>query len=473
MHEAVAALPREFWRFRLGMVGADNFGMRFTCLASVSALSLLGTYGATGCSADSGGGAASGGAAGGSAEVVTATSNLARELNPAVSDEARLTLATDNQSFAWALYGELAKEGGNLFLSPYSISSALAMTYAGAEGQTEADMAATLRFTLPEGQLHPAFNRLDLDLESRAKESSPALPDGTPFQLSVANALWGQRGLNFRQGFLDTLAVNYGAGMNVVDFAGATEEARQQINAWVSDKTEERIPELLEKKVLTQLTRLVLTNAIYFKANWAQQFSAAATSTEAFTRLTGDAVDVSFMHQTDRFAYAFGDGWQMVRLPYGNGNVVMDVVLPESGRFPEVEARLREGALNQTLAAASSVSVRLSLPKWEFDSAFSLKDQLTALGMGSAFDPALADFSGMTEDTRLSISEVIHKAFIAVDEEGTEAAAATAVVLWESGAAPTEPDVPVDFTADRPFLFMIRDIPTGALLFVGRVVDPS
>jgi serpin B len=376
-------------------------------------------------------------------------------------------LVSGNSAFAFDLYRVLKEGHDNLFYSPHSISLALAMTYAGARGETERQMADTLHFTLPQGRLHPAFNRLDLELAGRGEGAGGK--DGEGFRLHIVNAIWGQEGYRFLSEFLDVLAENYGAGLRVLDFAGAPEESRVTINEWVSDQTENRIEDLIPPDAIDPLTRLVLTNAIYFNAAWAEPFEPDRTEDGPFYRLDGGEVTVPMMRQTASFGYAEDEGVQAVELPYDGGELSMVILLPEAGEFDAFEGALDAGQVDGIVGDLAHRQVALTMPKFEFESGFSLVDALTALGMSDAFTGA-ADFSGMTGDRELFITDVIHKAFVSVDEAGTEAAAATAVVMMELAAVPEEP---VEVTVDRPFIFVIRDIETGAILFVGRVVDPS
>jgi len=389
-------------------------------------------------------------------------------VSPTVSSGTMVELVEGNSAFAFDLYQLLAEEqaGRNLFYSPYSISLALAMTYAGARGETEEQMADALRFALPQNELHPALNALDQELAQRGEGAEGK--DGEGFRLNIANAIWGQKDYTFRDAFLDVLAENYGAGLRVLDFAAAPEEARTMINDWVSDETEGKIENLIPRQALGPLTRLVLTNAIYFNAAWANTFEEAATQEAPFARLDGSEVTVPLMRQTESFGYAEGDGYQAVELPYDGREMSMVILLPDRERFETFENALDGQEVQRIIEDLTYRQVALSMPRFEFDSAFSLNEALRELGMPDAFSAA-ADFSGMTGGKDLFISDVLHKAFVSVDEEGTEAAAATAVIMAES-AMPTEP---VEFTADHPFVFLIRDVKTGAVLFVGRVVDPS
>jgi len=380
-------------------------------------------------------------------------------------------VAAGNNAFAAAAYALLAaEEPGNLVYSPASIRLALAMTYAGARGQTATEMAEVLRFDLEPAALHAAFNALDQELASR-NLAPYTLQDGVErkVQLSIANSLWGQQGFTFVPEFLDTLAENYGAGMRVVDFVAAAEAARQAINDWVAGETNDRITDLIPEGVLSEMTRLVLTNAVYLDATWDSIFEKDATFDAPFFLLDGSEVTASTMHQQASFPYAAGAGWQAVELPYVGEHLAMVFVVPDSGRFAEVEELVSGGLLAEVVGGLEDAQVNLGLPRFEFRTRASVADLLAAMGMPTAFDPAAADFSGMTADDRLFISDVIHEAFIRVDEEGTEAAAATAVVM-DLTSAPVEV---VDLQIDRPFLFSLYDRETGEILFMGRVLNPA
>lgn len=401
---------------------------------------------------------------GGSGAVEVVRSSRARITATNVSDDDVATLSTGNRDFGVALYRAVGATPGNVVLSPQSVSIALGMTWAGARADTETAMAGALRFTMGQARTHAAFNALDQALASREQQR---VESGRTFRLRVANSLWGQRGATFLPTFLDTLALNYGAGMNLVDFVRDTEAARLAINGWVSDRTERRIPELIARGVLDPSTRLVLTNAVYFNASWRDRFDAARTSPEAFTRLDGSTVSPPTMRQSARLDYAEGDGWQAVSMPYVGEQVSMLFILPAAGRFAEVEASMDGARLANIAGALRDHDVNLTLPRFSFRTAVSLRQQLTALGMAVAFTDA-ADLSGINGLRNLYVQDVVHQGFIAVDENGTEAAAATAVVVGVVSVPP-----PATFHANRPFLFAIRDEPTGAVVFLGRVVDPT
>ena len=385
---------------------------------------------------------------------------------PAVPRADLAELVAGNSAFAFELYQQAREEPGNIFCSPYSISLALAMTYAGARGETEQQMADALHFTLPQERLHTAFNALDLELAGRGEGAAGA--DGEGFRLNIVNRLWGQVDYVFLAEFLDVLAENYGAGLCLLDFANEPEPSRLEINDWVSDQTEGRIEDLLLPGAISSLTRLVLTNAIYFNAAWDAPFDEDLTNDGPFHLLDGSTVSAAMMRQEETLGYAAGDGWQAVELLYDGEELSMVILLPDAGHFEEFERTLGAVQFSGLLASLTPERIDLSMPRFTFEWSTSLKDVLSALGMPIAFGGA-ADFSGMTGRPELFIDNVLHKAFVAVSEEGTEAAAATAVVMNLTAAPPAARVV----TVDRPFVFLIRDIETGAILFVGRVVDPS
>jgi len=386
-----------------------------------------------------------------------------RIAEPQVGEDDLAALVQGNSAFALDLYRFLAEDEGNVFYSPYSISLALAMTYAGARGETAEQMADVLHFTLPQDQLHPAFNALDLALAERGTEEEG-------FRLHIVNALWGQKGYDFLSPFLQLLAENYGAGLRVLDFAKKPEASRITINDWVAEETEERIEDLIPPGAIDPSTVLVLTNAIYFNAAWQHPFKEAQTEDGTFYLPDGQEVTVPMMKQTESFAYGEGDDYQALELPYEGKELSMVILLPQEGEFEEFERTLDAKRVETTVQDLTPTDVALTMPKFSYEWDTSLKEALSAMGMPVAFGGG-ADFSGMTGSPALFIDDVIHKAFVAVDEEGTEAAAATAVIMRES--APRPPASPVAFTVDHPFIFLIRDRATGTILFVGRVMDPS
>ena len=389
-----------------------------------------------------------------------------RVTSPEVTETDLNPLVEGNSAFAFNLYQALREEDGNLFYSPYSISLALAMTYAGARVETEQQMADALHFTLSHNRLHPAFNSLDIELGKRGEGAEGKDDEG--FRLHIVNAIWGQKGYHFLPTFLDVLAENYGAGLRPLDFASTPEESRLIINNWVSDQTEGRIEDLIPQGLIDILTRLVLTNAIYFNAAWQYPFNEAITSDSQFYPLDGGEVTVPMMRQTESFGYTEDDNYQALELLYDGGELSMVILLPRAGQFEAFEESLNAEQVNAIVSALDQRQVALAMPKFEFESAFKLKEALMAMGMPIAFTEG-ADFSGMTGGRDLFISAVVHKAFVSVDEAGTEAAAATAVIMKVTAL----PGTPVEFTANRPFIFLIRDIETGSILFIGRVLNPA
>lgn len=385
---------------------------------------------------------------------------------PSVSDDAVGEAVAGNSAFAFDLYQALPADA-NLMFSPYSISQALAMTYAGARGNTEQEMAAALHFTLPQARLHPALNALDLALLSPPETQEDT---ETPFQLNIANSIWGQKGYSFLPDFLDVLAENYGAGLRVTDFVSAPDLARQAINKWVSHETQDKIKDLIPPDAITQDTRLVLANAIYFKAGWLFPFEPNLTRDAGFKLLDGSQASVPMMTLAapESLSYGSGDKYQAVVLPYLGAKASMILIVPEAGRFAEFQDSLTAETVHQIVTGLAPKQVMLAMPKFSFESEFALAEALAGMGMADAFMPGAADFSGMDGTRELFISAVQHKAFIAVDEAGTEAAAATAVIVGVTSM----PLVDVELTVDRPFIFLIRDDKTGALLFLGQVLDP-
>ncbi len=292
--------------------------------------------------------------------------------------------------------------------------------------------------------------------------------EGRPFELNIANAVWGQAGFPFRDDYLTILTSQYGAGLRVVDFSQDPEGARQMVNDWVAEETNERIENIVPQGVIDATTRLVLANAIYFNAGWLFPFDKSATQEKPFNLLDDSQVNVQMMHKnTVRMPYLQGEGFQAALIPYTGGKVDMLVILPEEGMFDSIEEGLKGQFFDQIRAQAEVHDVTLGMPKFEFESDLNLPDFLMAMGMLDAFSPGEADFSGMAEGRDLYISAALHKGSITVDELGTEAAAATVIAMAESAMARAE------MTIDRPFIFAILERDVGTVLFLGRVINPA
>ena len=396
-------------------------------------------------------------------------SDLAMETVPQANTDQINALAQGNAQFSSDFYALITENDGNLIFSPFSISLALSMAMAGAEASTEEVMMNALRMTLPEEEVYPAFNALLLAIEASEDTSADGL-GGSEFTLNIANSLWGQAGFELKTPFLDTLACYFGAGMYTVDYINNPEAARLAVNDWVAEETEDKIKDLIPKGAVNELTRLILANAIYFNGSWMHPFTESATSQEPFTLLDGTetTVDMMKMGQTG-LSYLQGENFQAVSLPYLSPEFSMLLLVPDEGQFSAIESTLDADHLASILSQMQSNQVALQMPKFDFETSTNANDALTALGMSEIFDPDTADFSGITEEEKLYVTDVLHKATITVDESGTEAAAATAVIMGIKSAMPEDP---VSLVIDRPFLFLIRHEPTGTILFMGRVVEP-
>ncbi|WP_437878182.1 serpin family protein [Sorangium sp. So ce513] len=427
--------------------------------------------GGAGGGGSDGGGAGGGGSTAGWIECFEAKpgcvvpSGTPRVENPSVPAEDLASLARNNVSFALDLGRALQSSNQNLVYSPYSISTALAMTYAGARTTTEEAMAEAMRFELPQERLHPAFNAVDLELQERARDSGGT--EGGGFRLHTANAIWSQSAA-MEPPFLKVLSEHYGAHVRLANFSSA-EEGADLINKWVSHHTEGKIPTLLHSAPMHD-TEYVLVNAIYFDAAWRTPFEERATKPGTFRRGDATSVTVPMMRGVQETRHGAGDGWEAVEIPYAGTPVSMFLVLPAEGTADAFLESLDGAALEEIIASMQERSVDITMPKFSFSSSPALEPPLSELGMGIAFGPG-ADFSGITGGLGIYIQAVIHKAFIGVDEAGTEAAAATAVVFGQSGAGTFRE--PASIVLDRPFFFFISDVPTGALLFAGRVNDPT
>ena len=395
-----------------------------------------------------------------------AISNKVRISNPAIATGDLKTLVDGNNAFALDIYQVLHFQSGNLILSPYSISLALAMTYAGARNETESQMSQVLHFSQPQNRLHPAFNALDFALE---KSPENVRENQQPLALDIANAIWAEKTLPFQPDYLDTIALNYGAGIHLADFINQYEPARKDINNWVSDQTKKKIQNLLPANSLDTNTRMVLVNAIYFKADWLNQFDPDSTSDAPFFLLDNSQVSVKMMSERSFLPYLKGDGYQAVELPYAGDTAAMDIIVPDAGTFEKFESSFNKATYDAMLSGMQSTMVELSLPKFTFTKDFDLNEVLGNMGMPAAFDLDLADFSGLTGKKDLYIGKVLHKAFVAVDEKGTEAAAATAVIMMPTSVLASLVVVEVN----HPFIFIIHDKVNGQILFIGRVLNPT
>lgn len=395
-------------------------------------------------------------------DIVQVRSDLEREVPTGIDTG---SIVDGDTQFPLDLFRELAADGpdSNLFVSPYSISVALAMTLTGAKGDTWDEMASMLRAT--EGdQWHEGRNALDRHL----LRERPTFDERDPLTLEIANSLWGQNGYPFQTPFLDLMARHYGSGLIGIDFQSDPDGARQAINQWVEDATNERIVDLLPDGSIDSLVRLVLVNAIYFHANWATQFNEGATEDGSFTTATGTEVAVPLMHGSMTGDFSAGDGWTAARLPYA-GDASMLVVLPDEGRWTDVAGALDAARLAEIRSAFQPAEINVTMPKFEFTTEVTLNPYLAALGMVQAFSRGSADLSGIADVEQIYVSLVQHQAFVSVDEHGTEAAAATAIVARALSMGPP----PQTLVLDRPFVFLIVDDDTGAILFAGQVTDPT
>ncbi|MBW1742751.1 MAG: serpin family protein [Deltaproteobacteria bacterium] len=370
-------------------------------------------------------------------------------------------------TFSFALYRELKESGDSLFVSPFSISSCLAMVYGGAGGKTAKQIADVFGFPSDQNYLLEALGNLVKILSDDTQERA--------YQLLVANALWGQKGYRFSPKYVELLAVKYGSEVNEVDFETQPEAACQAINQWVQEKTQDKIKGIIQPDLLDPLTRLVLTNAVYFKGKWELPFDEYLTDLSPFKMRTGTSeiteVDVAMMKKNGWFTYMENEDFQAIEMPYEGRELSMAIFLPrEIDGLPDFEASLTHENLSSWIQMLQPTDVEVSLPKFRLTSQFVMGELLQSMGMKDAFDQNTADFSGMTEPKDFWVSDVLHKTFVDVGEEGTEAAAVTGAIagLAEPEVAPPPPPV---FRADHPFFFLIRHIASGTILFMGRICD--
>jgi serpin B len=373
--------------------------------------------------------------------------------------------ARHNNEFAFETLAGLEREDENLFFSPYSISSALAMTYAGATGKTATEMADVMNYYVNKENNNSGFHQLNNTLQQAKGENT---------ELNIANALWVQQDFSILPEYLNNITQYYDAPVKKLSFKNdiEIEKSRKEINNWVADETRDKIQDLIQPGILSQLTRMVLTNAIYFKAGWQHPFDASKTEKAPFYSDNGKEISSDFMHQTGSFRYFENEKYQAVELPYDNGNYAMLIILPVKNNKKELFSKnISNQDIEDMLNKSGSARINLYIPKFKLTSTLQLGNTLSDMGMKDAFSKN-ADFSGINGKKNLYIDAVIHKAFVGVEEKGTEAAASTAVVMSLKSAMPVE-EKPVLFRADHPFLFLIRERSSGCILFMGKLSDPS
>ena len=395
--------------------------------------------------------------------VAAAQSTPGQTADPPSSTQ--LEAVKGSNAFAIDLYRQLHSQPGNLFFSPESISTAFAMAYAGARGQTASEMQHVFHFDLPPAQLHPAMGALLASMNAPHKG----------YQLRVADALWAQQDASFLPAYLKLVQSDYGAGFHRVNFRTSPESVRATINQWVEKQTNNKIQNLIAPGVLTPATRLVLTNAIYFKGDWLNTFEKSETQNEEFHLSPAQFIMAPLMHRSGSYQYFDGGTFQELELPYAGDELSMVVLLPKAiDGLPALEQSLTSTAAADWIGNLEPQDkVILTFPRFTMTQQFELSSALSAMGMEQAFGGA-ANFSGITGKPGFTISDAIHKAFIDVNEQGTEAAAATSIIMRATAArVPFAAPPPIVFRADHPFLFLIRDMKTGAILFVGRVTDPT
>jgi serpin B len=383
---------------------------------------------------------------------------------PTLSADKTKALATGSNAFAFDLWRRTKKEKGNFAFSPASISMAFAMTYGGAKGETASQIKKVFHFDEEPSALMTSWGALSRALTDSAR----------PIKLRIANRLFGEETYKFEKTYLDQTKNAFGAPLETLDFKTAPEPARQRINAWVEEQTEKRIRDLLPPDSIKSLTRMVLANAIYFLGDWEQQFDAKVTRDETFHTSATATKKVPTMRQTKHFAVGQVGGARVLELPYKGGAASLLVVMPDQvDGLSALEGTISSASLDGWRKALAEQNVDVSLPRFELKPpSLPLGSELSALGMPLAFDKAKADFTGIGNPSdpaeRLAIDEAFHKAFVKVDEKGTEAAAATAVVMGARGL----PERPMEFKVDRPFLFFVIEKPSDLVLFMGRVTEP-
>jgi len=370
------------------------------------------------------------------------------------------TLVRGNNGFSLELYKKLDSKEKNIFFSPISITTAFAMVYLGAKNETAKEISKTLNYNMPADSTSMAFNELTKQMNQSAETSK--------ITLEIANMLWGQKGSKLLKSYLTNCKKYFGASLRELDFLGNSSGSADIINKWVSDKTNNKIKNLVNPALLKGAS-LVLTNAVYFYGNWDIKFKKDNTRKEKFYISEKNTFDTDMMHQTEKFNYGKFNNYAVLELPYKNKSMSMFILLPDKiNGLNEMEKNLSNDDLENSLNNLEKTKVNITLPKFKIEYSTGLSDILSKMGMTSAFGPK-ADFSGMTGSKGLFISSVIHKAFIDVNEEGTEAAAATAIIMTKSMPMPEKTK---DFKADHPFMFMIRDNSSGCILFMGNLLKP-
>lgn len=448
--------------------------MTASIIASITSLcTILGaTMLLTACGGASGGAGTNGGGTGGNSDapvLPVSQSSLQRELHPNVSGADLASVANGNNQFALRAFENLMPSGaGNLVFAPYGVTEAVAMPAAGAQGNTLAGIDQAMSFSLPQPRLFPALDKLSLTLQNAASGSYGS-SDGQP-SLNIANGIWAQSGFALQPSYLDTLALNFGAGVTRADFVNAPDVATAAINNWAAQQTGNQIQNLLPAGVVRPSTRMVLANAILFKAGWLTPFPAGATQNANFTAYDGSVAQVPFMNLAGSMPYARVAGAQAVDIPFLGNDLSMLVLQPDAGTIDSWQAGLTPAVLNGIVAQlASTSSIKLSLPRFTFSSTPNIAGALQSLGMTDAFSETNADFSGIDGQPNLYISALLQQARISVDENGAMAAAATATVVSPTTVSQPPPPQQFTMTVDHPFLFFIRERGTGTILFMGRV----
>ncbi len=391
--------------------------------------------------------------------VVIVPVNNSHSISPIGSAD---NIITANNQFALDLYAKYSSKQGNVFFSPYSISSALAMTYEGARGQTAQEMQNVMHFPNDITKMRSDFSSLYSKLN----------PANSLYKLSTANALWAQKDYSFLPDYLNLVEKNYYGKTTNLDFKTDTENSRITINNWVANQTNDKILDLIPKGIIDSMTRLVLTNAIYFKANWSQQFESESTYEQDFNLTSTQSIKAKMMHQTSNFNYMENNNLQMLEMDYLGNDLSMLVILPKDN-INNLQSSINLQNLESWKKEMNPEEVQVSFPRFKFETKYLMADDLKEMGMPTAFS-GLADFSGMDGAKDLYIGQVIHQAFVNVSESGTEAAAATAVVMRAMSAEPGAPSPPPKiFNANHPFIFLIQEKSTGTILFMGKVENPN